>query len=93
MQAALAPLGPAFGMDPVERALRTGGEASRDAAKKSEEDAGTLAGGECHQVACFCTTRSTQSALLAAHKRGVCGLRVAPLAVVPPRHCLAAVTV
>jgi hypothetical protein len=29
-------------MDPVERALRVGGE--REAAKKSEEDAGTLAG-------------------------------------------------
>ena len=42
MAAALAPLAPAFGMDPVERALRVGGE--REAAKRSEEDAGTLAG-------------------------------------------------
>jgi hypothetical protein len=38
----IAPLAPAFEMDAVERALRSGGE--RDAAKKSEEDAGTIAG-------------------------------------------------
>ena len=38
----LAPLAPAFEMDAVERALRSGGE--REAAKRAEEDAGTIAG-------------------------------------------------
>lgn len=41
-QAALSPIAAAFQMDPVERALRVGGE--REVAKKSEEDAGTIAG-------------------------------------------------
>lgn len=39
----IAPLALAFEMDAVERALRSGGE--REAAKKTEEDAGTIAGG------------------------------------------------
>lgn len=43
LQAALSPLAPAFGMDAVERAIRMGGE--REIAKKSEGDAGTIAGG------------------------------------------------
>jgi len=43
IQGPIAPLAPAFEMDAVERALRSGGE--REAAKRTEEDAGTIAGG------------------------------------------------
>ncbi|KAF6261995.1 armadillo-type protein [Scenedesmus sp. NREL 46B-D3] len=42
IQARLSPIAAAFRMDPVERALRVGGE--REVAKKSEEEAGTIAG-------------------------------------------------
>uniref|UniRef100_A0A383WPV4 Uncharacterized protein n=1 Tax=Tetradesmus obliquus TaxID=3088 RepID=A0A383WPV4_TETOB len=42
IQARLSPIAAAFTMDPVERALRVGGE--REVAKKSEEEAGTIAG-------------------------------------------------
>jgi hypothetical protein len=42
IQGPIAPLAAAFEMDAVERALRSGGE--REAAKRSEEDAGTIAG-------------------------------------------------
>lgn len=42
LQAHLLPIAAAFEMDPVEKALRVGGE--REVAKKSEEDAGTIAG-------------------------------------------------
>jgi hypothetical protein len=42
LQARLAPIAAAFSMDPVERALRVGGE--REVAKKTEEEAGTIAG-------------------------------------------------
>ncbi len=42
LQASLTPISAAFEMDPVERALRVGGE--REAAKRTEEDAGTIAG-------------------------------------------------
>jgi hypothetical protein len=44
-------------MDPVERALRVGGE--REVAKKSEEEAGTIAG-EHNSYACVAVDMSFQ---------------------------------
>jgi hypothetical protein len=43
LQVSLAAIAAAFQMDPVEKAIRVGGE--RELAKKTEEDAGTIAGG------------------------------------------------
>jgi hypothetical protein len=55
LQARLSPIAAAFSMDPVERALRVGGE--REVAKKSEEEAGTIAGEQICIVGALCEHR------------------------------------
>jgi hypothetical protein len=58
LQAQLSPIAAAFSMDPVERALRVGGE--REVAKKSEEEAGTIAGEGKQEAGCCGVYLSTR---------------------------------